>query len=899
MNDFLKKITLLFCLSVISLVSHAQKSEIFIQHEFVNASLQEVLEWVEDHHPVKIAYSPQALAGIRINDDFKEISLKDFLRAILKDTPLGFRLIREDRILIGPVEELSSLDSSGGVSMIIRGRVLAPNGQALAFANLFHESSQTGTYTDEQGYFEWPETISSDTIQIEVSYLGFEKKKLTIADPSKPIQIELQPSPQFFQEIEVVEMLPAPKLSTSLSWSDHHSDSFVPVSFLPGGQNVLIDRVPGIIIQRENQASQFNIRGGNADENLIILDGMPLYNVDHFYGFFSALHPGIVQDIQVHKNLFPIEYNGRSTSIIELNSGLQEKKAAQKTSLGVDLISANALVDVSLSKNMFFRTAGRLTHQDIANTPFFQLANSDPPESNINLPEENKRATVIDLSPAFRFNDWYANWHWAIDEDHLLSASLFTSYDQYKYDYSESYFLPQLSGRLRIVEEGAERMDWQNTAYGLQFKKRWTGRFHSHVSANVSSYQTDRAESFTITQRFLNNERVRAAPRSSKLNNIEGIRFTQKNDWTLSDQFQLHFGYTFLNETIDFSINNSNGLESRGIDRMNEATTNSLFLQQLWQPVDVLEIQMGLNTQHYNLLDRWFWSPRVQAKVLASDQIQFKGAWSIYQQFLRQLFHEDVFGKNQAIWLLAGTSQIFPNRLMPHISSENWMLGMSISSGSWLFDVELYEKQREGIVEYALRRPGFNRDGVITEPIFGFFQGKGRTRGMDLLLQKNGRWYNGWIAYTLSKSTHQLQGVNFNRPFLAPDDSRHQLRWVNQFTIHKDWLLSLNTIFASGLPYLDYSQIDNIPDDRRQVPYDLLIERYKNYYRMDLSVNYSTQLWGLDTQLGFSIFNLWNRENVRYQQFVFSVEENEENRVLGTELELLPRIWNLSVAVQF
>lgn len=899
MNKFFQRITLLFGLSLISLVSYAQKSSILIQHEFVNASLQEVLEWVEDHHQVKIAYSPEALAGIRINAGFDAVPLEGFLKAILKDTPLSFRLIREDRVLIGPVEELRRLGPSEEPPIMLSGRVLAPNGQALAFANLFHESSQTGTYTNEQGYFEWPETLNSDTIQIEVSYLGFEKKRLTIRDPSQPLQVELQPSPQFFQEIEVVELLPAPNVSTLLSWSDSNPDSFVPVSFLPGGQNVLTDRVPGIISFRESQSSQLSIRGGNPDENLILLDGMSLYNVDHFYGFFSALHPGIVEDIQVHKNLFPIEHNGRSSSIIELNSGLQGKRNSKPNSVGADLISVNALLDIPLFKNMSFRTAGRLTHQDIANTPFFQLANPDPPASKINQPEENKRATVIDLSPEFRFNDWYANWHWAIDEDHLLSASLFTSFDQYQYDYRESYFLPQLSGRLQMVEEGQERMNWQNTAYGLQFKKKWNRRFHSYMNANFSSYRTDRAESFTITQRFRNNERVRAAPRSSKLNDIEGIRFTQKNNWTLSDQLQFHFGYTFLNERIDFSINNSNGLDSRGINRMNEATTNSLFLQQIWKPADALEIQMGLNGQHYSLLDRWFWSPRIQVRIQAGDHLQFKGAWSIYQQFLRQLYHEDVFGKNQAIWLLAGTSQILANRLMPHISSQNWMLGTSFSSGGWLFDLELYEKQRDGIVEYALRRPGFNRDGVITEPLFGFFQGTGRTRGMDVLLQKNGRWYNAWIAYTLSKSTHQLRGVNFNRPFPAPDDSRHQLRWVNQFTLHKDWLLSLNTIFASGLPYLDYSQIKDIPADRRQVPYDLLIERYKNYYRMDLSVNYSTQLWGLDTQLGFSIFNLWNRENVKYQQFVFSLEENEENRVLGTELELLPRIWNLSIAIQF
>lgn len=899
-NDFFKKLIFFFCLSAVSLNLFSQKSNILIQHEFVNASLEEVLEWVEAQHNVKIAYSREAIAGVRINNYFDDLTLDLFFAKILENTSLGFRFVRKDRILIGPVDELGPESPKEEPLSFLRGKVFAPNGQALAFANLLHKASQRGTFTNEAGYFEWPEAVETDTLHIEVSYLGFEKKEIIIQDFSDLVLIELTPSPQFFQEIEVVELLPPPALKGGLKWNNPVMDAFSPVSFLPGGQNVLIDRAPGIIItHQEDQSARLNIRGGNADENLIILDGMTLYNVDHFYGFFSALHPGIVQDVQIYKNTFPIEYNGRSSSIVTLNSGLVGRDGLEKNSLGIDLISANALLNIPISKKMSIRAAARTTHQDIANTPFFQLANPDPPESKINLPEENKRAAVIDIRPNFRFHDAYFNWHWAPDDDHIFSASIFSGSDQYDYQYNESYFLPLMNARLKIEEEGTERMDWQNRAYGFQFKKRWNRRFNSFVNASFSGYETERGESYTITQSFRNNDRIRAAPRSNKLNTIEGLRLSQKNVWALSDQLGVHFGYSFLNEKTTFEINNSNGLESRGINRFNEANTHSIFFQQDWNPVEALGIQIGLNGQQYDLLDQWFWSPRLRLNVHAGERVHFKGAWSIYQQFLRQLFHEDVFGKNQAIWLLAGSPQILANRLMPPIESQNWMLGMSIYSDGWLFDVELYEKHRDGIVEYTLRRPGFNQDGVITEPVFGFFQGEGKTRGIDVLLKKSTKWYNGWIAYTLSKSTHQLKGVNFNRPFPAPDDSRHQLRWINEFSIKDHWLISLNTIFATGLPYLDYSQIQDIPSDRRQVPYDRFLERFKNYYRMDLSVNYSTKLLGLDSQFGFSIFNLWNRENVKYQQFVFSLEENEDNRVLGTELELLPRIWNVSMEVRF
>ncbi len=901
MNRIFQKTILLFCLSIISLPLFSQKTNIQIKHEFVNASLQEVLQWIEDHHPVNIAYSEEAISGIRINDYFDHLSLEAFLEKILENTSLTYRLLREDRILIGPIEELSlSSSPKDEQTRLIHGKVFAPNGQPLVAANLYHEESQTGTYTNEEGLFEWPEKLTGDSILIEVSYLGFEKKLVAVSDPAQVLAIELTPSPQFFQEIEVVELLPAPAIDTQLVWSNDHRSSFSPASYLPGGQNILIDYAPGIaIVGQEHQAARLNIRGGNTDENLIVLDGMTLYNVDHFYGFFSALHPGIVNQVRVHKNTFPIEYNGRSSSIIELNPASDAMLNSGKSSLGVDLISANGLLNIPLSKNMSFKAAGRLTHQDIANTPFFQLATPDPPESKINIPEENKRASVINISPEFRFNDLYLTWQWTPDKDHFISASVFSGLDQYEYQYRESYILPSTVGRQIITEQGTERMDWRNTAYGLQFRKNWSARFQSSLNAHYSTYQTEREEGFTVIQTFREQDRVRAAPRSNKLNDIQGIRLSQKNQWQLSDQSRLDFGYTYLQENTGFGIDNSNGLESRNITKENEAFTQSIFLQHTWRPVKALELQTGLNVQRYNLLDGWFGSPRVQARISASDQLSFKASWSIYQQFLRQLYHEDVFGKNQAFWVLAGSKGILPNRTMPHISAQNWMLGMSIAPKGWYFDIEFYQKNRTGIVEYTLRRPGFNQDGVITEPIFGFFQGGGKTQGMDVLLEKRGKHYNSWIAYTLSKSTHQLQGVNFNRPYPAPGDSRHQLRWVNQFKLKERWLFSFNTVFATGLPYLDYSQIREIPPNRRQVPYDRFIKRYKSYYRMDLSVNYSTQLVGLDTQLGFSIFNLWNRKNVKYQQFVFSLEENEENPVQGTELELLPRIWNVSLEVKF
>ena len=104
-------------------------------------------------------------------------------------------------------------------------------------------------------------------------------------------------------------------------------------------------------------------------------------------------------------------------------------------------------------------------------------------------------------------------------------------------------------------------------------------------------------------------------------------------------------------------------------------------------------------------------------------------------------------------------------------------------------------------------------------------------------------------------------------------------------------------IFSSGLPYLDYTNLLEVPTNRRQFSYVPFLRRYKAYHRMDLSLTHKTKIFKMDAQVGLSVFNVLNRENIRYRQFVFSDGANTQRRIFSTDLELLPRIWNLSVEV--
>lgn len=897
MNITIKKTGLLFWLFFIALTLSSQTTNIQVSKEFNNTPLVEVLKWLEKEHQINIAYSENIIEGILISETFEKAPLEDFFETLLKGTPLAYRFIRQDRVLVGPVEVIGFEQEDKKAIELIQGKVLDHNGEALAFAHLFDEKSQTGVYTDEDGSFEWP--LTSDSAELQVSYVGFETQRVKITTEASPLLIRLTPSSLSFKTIEVVSYLPAPEKPSQVFSTQQTRPALPEISVLPGGVDVFrnLQLLPGVKAN-DHLSAQLRVRAGNPDENLIVLDGMMLYNIDHFYGFFSAIHPGIFEDIQIHKNVFPIEFNGRTSSIVQLNSSTNSKAVKSTGTFGADLISAQGLVQLPLSGKMSLLAAGRFTHQDIANTSFFNLSTSSRDDPGPTT--EGNRNAILNISPSFHFNDLYLKWQWSPDPDHFLSASVFNGFDRYKYNYSEAFQIRLNAGRATITEEGGENTNWRNTAYGFQFGKKWNKRFSTRMNFNYSSYSTSSQENFTILQSFRELERVKAAPESEKTNEIAGARLDIKNAWEVSRFSKWTFGYTWSEEEIDFQIVNSNGLQSRMLNKDDRATTHSLYGQYTWTPSPQLEFTAGLNAQHYGKLDSFYVSPRIQTRIHLNPQWHLKASWSRYNQFLRQLYHEDVFGKSQTLWVLAGSKEILPRKEIPRIRSRHLMLGSQLLLGPWEVDIELYHKTRDGIMEYTLRRPGFNREaGVISEPVFGFFTGEGWTRGMDLLIKKTGRKYTGWIAYTLSKSVHQLEGVNFNRPYPSPEDSRHQLSFMNQWNMDRRWTLSANYIFASGLPYLDYSEIDEIPTNRRLLSYDQFLKRYPAYHRLDLSLNYKTRVLGQETLFGLSVFNALNRNNVKYRQFVFALEEEETSRVLGTELELLPRVWNLSIEMKF
>ncbi len=901
MRQSIKQIIFLILLICLGLgLSRGQSHGFTITKSFNDQSLHSIFKWLENTHDIKVAYEETTARNIFIDQQFLNTSLNQFFTKLLTGTPLTFHIVAEDKVLVGPKQP--ALTSKEAPFYQISGVVIdSLTGTPLPFANIIDPITQQGTNTDENGQFSF--TINRANSRLNISYVGYQSQQIIITPKEQRLMIRLQPEIIEFEDVIIFDRLPTLTIDKTLNAMTLDFDRLGSLPAFPSGMDVNrnIQLLPGVAAFDDLSAG-LKVRGSAADENMVLLDNLPLYNINHFYGVFSAIHPDIVQQVNVYKNDFPIEYSGYTAGVIEMKT---DDPALDQFSakLGIDLITAKGMIKAPLAKNMNVLLAGRTTHQNVANSGLFDLLqnNSEELDNVINSTREDvSRPSLLRIQPDFKFYDVFGKWGWKINDQHKISVSFYNGFDQYDYNYREDFNFVQRGFRVRNTETNSETSSWENTAAGLLYERRWSERLSTSANFSYSQYRLDNEQLFALTR----NRSLRPdTTRSSSIfqnNNIEGYRMDLKNTWVNTPTGQLTFGYTYVENKTQFDFQND---DNRQQNRFDVAHQHIAYGKQSLQLFDKLSLGFGLSATLYDKTDQVYLSPRANLNYSITDQMYLKGAWTINHQFLRQIYYEDLFGENQTFWVLANDRRFNP---IPTASSRHFMVGANLLLNRWEFDIELYHRKMEGVVEYALRNPGFDRrtPGFAANRIFTLFNGEGSSKGIDLLIKKTGKNYSGWLAYTLSETLNAFPQINAGNSYPAQDDRRHQLKFVNQYR-WKNWSFSGIYIFASGRPYLDLSRITENPIDRIRPNYAQNITRLRDYHRFDIGAEYSFELFKQKSKIGLSVINLFDHNNVKYRQFAYSFESDEptgtdrNNQVIGTELQMLGRLLNVSFGIQF
>jgi ferric enterobactin receptor len=856
-------------------LSSGSGSDLLTFH-FSGEPLRTVLKTVSDRSGTGFVFQDDLVEGRKVSCSFENLSLDHALDYILSPLSISFK-----RIPSGPIV----LYDAKTAERLIRGWVVdASSGNGLPFANIVQEGTSSGTTSDTDGSFVLRNS-RSDSCTIRVSYIGYrpEQIRLQSAHRQDSIRIAMQERP-IETKCMVVEADRIPDLEIAahpgeIVFSPKKMD-FIPsaegnsfgrtIQLLPGA-GAAFDRsyVPGFL-------------GGTDVENLVLLDDIPLYKADTYYGWLSPLHPRMFEKVVVRKGGYPAPYGDRTGGIVELTGNTVPEKRFN-AGAGADPFSANAFIEWPVSKKLRCFVAGRRSHDDIVDGRYydgikdFLLIQSGPSFS----------ATVNDqkLIPRYRytFSDLAGKISWDGDGKNRLNATGFVKKEKGRYHAGWK------GEGIQIFHADEERL----TNFGLSanwehaWNRLWTSRFvaaFSRYSPVLEDASGDRSMGTTFYFIQFRQEGQDFETRMSRLENrldfgrhaVDfGVEFVRK-DFQLSQ-----FGIPFT----PFPQVDSGEMTRMAHDHARFSNT-AVYIQENWSPWPVFGLSFGLRGIYSDFRDRsfsqWvapgseftnrkerhfdsFLDPRLSARLSINDRLSARLAMGIYHQFERM-----------------GTSQ--DQERYPSMAPEwrwNSITGPGDESRQVILDLN-YETGRFGLTMESYIR--YDPD------LLSFDYGTGSTRGVEWTARKKDGFLSGWISYRLNRSEYRLDRYPEDRSTAAYQDRRNEFKAVA--ACHLGSIrFSLVGCLASGKPYTTQRSMKYFNGEYTNNNGAFNGSRLPAYERVDLQVaKRFERLLSLNWEIGIALLNLFDRKNVLDREFLYDYQNLPSNQWVTPAVHDIPML---------
>ena len=624
-------------------------------------------------------------------------------------------------------------------------------------------------------------------------------------------------------------------------------------------------------------AAGINIRGGKADQNLFMIDGAPIYNTSHFFGFFSVFNSEAVEGMELFKGGIPAKYGGRLSSVFEVTTRVPNK---EKFSLngGIGPVTSNLLLEGPIIKDKTsFMLGGRATYSDFV---LKQLTKS---------PFANQEAAFYDLIVKMDHK---------IDEKNTLSATGYYSFDSFQLD-SDSLL-------------GYSDFSYTNSNFSINWKHQFNDIFDGTLRFTGSRYRYNIGYDALATQAFDINY------------DISELAGTADFNYYLGDKNYFNFGMTAKRYQVNPGVRESLGeLSDIRYDEINpeQGIESAIYFSDQYDPSKQISLYAGLRYSLFSNLGPSESYQYASDKPLSQDfivdtisyqkgapiatyhgpEVRLSGRFSLphlssikasYNRS-RQYVHMLVNSASLAptdIWRLSG-KYIAPQ--IADLISIGYYKN-TVGSNALEFSAEVYYKWIQNLVDFKVGSDlQFNKN-IETD----LLQGAGRSYGFELSAKKSNGWFTGWMNYTLSRSLIKLDGdfaeerVNGGAFFRTSYDRPHYLNLVTNYKLTRRYILSLNVIYATGRPVTypigkwNYSNFESLQYSDRNA------FRIPDYFRIDLGFNIegSHKVKKLAHSFWtFSIYNLTGRDNV-YSIFFKTVDGTVEGYKMTVFSKMIPTI---------
>ena len=750
--------------------------------------------------------------------------------------------------------------------------------ETLIGANVIIPSLQTGTVSNEYGFYSI--TLNQGIYEIQISYLGYTSIKQSIdLNNNKTINFKLTENSENLDEVVIsndAEKLNIRKPQMSINSLSINTIKQIPVVLGEVDLIKSITLLPGVTNAGEG-SSGFNVRGGAVDQNLILLDEATIFNTSHLFGLFSVFNPDAIKDIKLYKGGIPAKYGGRVSSVLDIYQK-EGNSNALNVNGGIGLVSSRLLVEGPLKKEKgSFLIGGRSSYVhlflplfDIDNIAYFYDLNT---KLSYRLNNSNSiylsgyfGRDVFEISDSFEnsYGNAVFNFRW----NHLFSDKLFSNlsliYSDYDYDL-----------KLNFVE-----FEWTSgiTNFNLKYdlKHYISDKFNLNYGLNSIYYK-------------FNPGNISPTSDSSSINPFKLI-----DKYAFENAVYIDAEHQVTNKlALSYGLRVSSFIRL-GQDELNIYQNGSPLTFN--QDFGIYEKANPINTENFdrkNIIKSFLnLEPRLSLAYQLNENTSLKASYNNMNQYLHLLSNTSS-PTPLDVWTPSG-KYIKPQLL------HQFALGYfkTINNNSYSLEVESFYKTLKNRIDY-IDGADLIANNAIEQVILN---GEARAYGLEVLLKKNKGDFQGWIAYTFSKSEQQTRGrntsetgINNGKWYNTPYDKTHDISITASYFLNKEWTLNANFLFQTGLP-------TTLPNGQ-YVYNGLSIPTYESrnssrlssYHRLDISAKYTpkseiAKKW--KNEWVFGIYNIYNRKNASSLSF-------RENKITGSNEALRLSLFGIIPSVSY
>ncbi|WP_236976033.1 TonB-dependent receptor [Membranihabitans maritimus] len=728
-------------------------------------------------------------------------------------------LFSQDITISGNVEEISS-------------------GEKIIGANILEVNSLSGGSTNEYGFYSI--SLPVGEINLVVSYVGFQSDTIQFNSSTDTV-INVRLSRAVLLDELVVKAEKANRIEeeSQMSRNEIPVEQIKKLPAFLGETDVLktLQLMPGVQSGAEGTSGIF-VRGGSIDQNLILVDGVPIYNPTHVLGIFSSFNSDAIKNVSITKGGFPARYGGRLSSVVEVNmkdGHLNEFHGSGQ----IGLISSKLLLEGPIiPEKSSFLVSMRRSYIDIIGRPIAKAVQS------------GNQGKVL---PTAFFHDLNAKANYELNDRHRLVFSGYYGADHYGVKYNERY------------EDGSNeatdaRVKWGNYIGSLNWNHRMSSKMFANTTLTYSRYRLNNDVLHSYEE-----EDFEEHFNSLYYSGITDMGLKYSVDYLPGGGHSLKFGtqwtqHTYSPGALTFDLKFEDEVDKRDYLQNKIQSLESAFYVEDDMDFGRFKMNAGVHYSQFFTDGEFYHSlqPRLGMRYLISGGWALKGSYARMAQYVNLLTNESLSLPTD-LWVPA-TGRIGPQA--------SWQVAAGTAKTLWddyEISLEGYYKKMNNVLSY---KPGVSFIlGADTDWQDKITQGNGWSYGLEFLFQKKFGKTTGWVAYTLSWNKRQFEGINRGKIFPFKYDRRHDLSLVISHELSKKWSFSGAWIYGTGNAYSIPDANFSFPANVYPGPYDYSVYSEKNnyrmsdYHRLDISFKKTKQKKRIESTWTFGAYNTYFRKN--------------------------------------